>query len=129
VAQEKKSKKHSSDSEFGGFVYSTGSLGALQEALNALGLQSETENGAQKTPSVTLEVRLERKHRAGKAAVLISGHPGGREEIDELAKWLKTKLATGGSVEEGMILLQGDRRDKVMELLQTKGFRCKRVGG
>ncbi len=129
MAREKKSKKHASDSEHGGFVYSTGSLSALQEALASAGLQASADPEPSKTASITLEVRLERKHRAGKAAVLISGHPGSSDEIDELAKWLKTKLATGGSAEDGVILLQGDRRDKVMELLESKGYRCKRVGG
>ena len=131
---DKKSKKHSSDSELGGYVYSTGSLSALQQALAEAGFKAEDETPTQPMASsssvkATLEVRLERKSRAGKAAVLISGHPGTDAEIAELAQWLKVQMGSGGSVNEGVILIQGDRRDKIMELLQTRGFRCKRVGG
>ncbi|MBI1315288.1 translation initiation factor [bacterium] len=132
--QDKKSKKHSSESELGGYVYSTGSLSALQQALADAGFRAEDESPTESatsssTAKATLEVRLERKSRAGKAAVLISGHPGTDVEIAELAQWLKVQMGSGGSVNDGVILIQGDRRDKIMELLQNRGFRCKRVGG
>ena len=49
-------------------------------------------------------------------------------EIDE-RKEIKTKLSVGGTYKDGAIIIQGDYRDKIMKLLQDKGFKTKRVGG
>ncbi|OCB78812.1 translation initiation factor [Flavobacterium crassostreae] len=67
--------------------------------------------------------------RKGKATTIIEGYQGTNEDFKILAKEIKTKLSVGGSFKEEAIIIQGDYRDKIMELLQHKGFRVKRVGG
>ncbi|MEZ4853367.1 translation initiation factor [Flavobacterium sp.] len=67
--------------------------------------------------------------RKGKPTTIISGYEGEDEDFKLLAKEIKSKLAVGGSFKEGEIIIQGDYRDKIMKLLQDKGFKTKRVGG
>lgn len=67
--------------------------------------------------------------RKGKPTTIISGYEGKDEDFKILAKEIKSKLAVGGSFKDGEIIIQGDYRDKIMTLLQNKGFKTKRVGG
>lgn len=67
--------------------------------------------------------------RKGKPTTIISGYEGEDEDFKILAKEIKSKLAVGGSFKDGEIIIQGDYRDKIMKLLQEKGFKTKRVGG
>lgn len=67
--------------------------------------------------------------RKGKPTTIISGYEGEIEDFKILAKEIKSKLAVGGSFKDGEIIIQGDYRDKIMKLLQEKGFKTKRVGG
>lgn len=67
--------------------------------------------------------------RKGKATTIIEGYEGNDEDFKVLAKEIKTQLSVGGSFKNGSIILQGDYRDKIMKLLQEKGFKTKRVGG
>ena len=75
-----------------------------------------------------LEVRID-KHRAGKTAIIIKGYVGNLSEIKDLSKKLKTKCGVGGSVKNGEIIIQGNVRDKIMDILKQDGYRYKRVGG
>ncbi|WP_026713677.1 translation initiation factor [Flavobacterium daejeonense] len=67
--------------------------------------------------------------RKGKPTTIIEGYEGDDEDFKILAKEIKTKLSVGGSFKNGAIIIQGDYRDKIMKILQEKGFKTKRVGG
>ncbi|HZW62236.1 MAG TPA: translation initiation factor [Flavobacteriaceae bacterium] len=67
--------------------------------------------------------------RKGKPITLVEGYTGAKEDFKQLEKVLKTHLSVGGSVKDDRIILQGDYRDKIMELLKEMGFKVKRVGG
>ncbi len=69
-----------------------------------------------------LEIRLDKKQRAGKAVSLVEGFTGAEEDLEELGKKLKTFCGTGGSVKDGMIIIQGDQREKIGQWLQKNGY-------
>ena len=69
------------------------------------------------------------KHRAGKIAVIIKDFIGSNDDLKTLARILKMRCGVGGSAKNGKIIIQGDVRDKVMDILQNEGYNYKRVGG
>jgi translation initiation factor 1 len=76
-----------------------------------------------------LYVSLDKKNRKGKAVSLIEGFIGKEEDLKNLGKMIKSKCGVGGSVKDGEILIQGDFRKKITEILQNEGYQVKRKGG
>ena len=97
------------------YVYSTNPhFTAFDDALNG---QEVLPAGEQK-----IKVKLETKHRAGKAVTLVQHFSGTEEEMETVGKQLKSFCGTGGSVKNGEIIVQGDSRDKVLQWLHKNGF-------
>lgn len=67
--------------------------------------------------------------RKGKPITILEGYNGSDDDFKRLAKEIKVKLSVGGSFKNGSIIIQGDYRDRIMEMLKDKGFNVKRVGG
>ena len=90
---------------------------------------NEEENQETKDPSKQkLKVYLGTKaKKKGKQATLVNGFVGTEDDLKDLGKLLKTKCAVGGSVKDGEILIQGDFRDKIVEILMKEGYNAKKL--
>ena len=76
-----------------------------------------------------LEAHFSNKGRAGKTVTILKGFSGSPGEIKNLAKILKNKISVGGSIKNGEIIIQGNFRNKIIEILEDMGHKVKRVGG
>lgn len=92
-------------------------------------LYEENEGARTELPGhFVLKVRIEKKHRGGKAVTIVSGYIGPETGLKELEKNLKAKCGVGGSSKNGEIIIQGEHADKVVTLLMELGFKAKRAG-
>jgi len=76
-----------------------------------------------------LRVMTDRKNRGGKTVTLVTGFVGRQEDCEALGRLLKTKCGTGGSVKDQEIIIQGDFKEKVFQILSSNGYKVKRSGG
>ena len=101
---------------YSGIVYSTNPDFNLNH-------ESQDESLSCTPANQKMKIRLETKHRAGKAATIIDGFIGTEIEREDMVKKLKNFCGTGGSSKDGEMMIQGDQRDKVLLWLQKNGFK------
>ena len=109
-------------SDLGGFVFSTNKKETFD---------NDSERDLETLPAKEqyLEAHFSNKSRGGKTVTIITGFQGSETHLKALGKLLKTKCGVGGSVKDGEIIIQGNYRDKIIQILQKESYRVKRVGG
>lgn len=106
--------------DLGGFVFSTNENFELENEASPETLSPNEQY---------LEAHFSNKGRGGKTVTIVKGFEGPEEGLKDLAKILKKKCGVGGAVKDGEIIIQGNYRDKIMEILKKDGYNVKRVGG
>lgn len=112
----------------GGLVYST-DQGRMCPGCGQPVAQCRCGKAVRPAGDGIVRVSRETKGRKGKGVTLVTGVPLAETELKALAKELKAKCGTGGTVREGVIEIQGDQRDLLVPLLQAKGWQVRRAGG
>ncbi len=76
-----------------------------------------------------LKVMLDKKARAGKQVTLVTGFVGTEDDLKELGKLLKNKCGVGGTIKDQEIVIQGDFRNKILQILLQANYKAKKAGG
>lgn len=99
-------------------------LGMVYSTNKDFCFEYEDSNDAETLPKKQqrLRVDIEKNGRGGKTVTLVKGFVGKDEDLKELSKMLKVKCGVGGSVKEGAIIIQGDFKTKVIDLLRADGY-------
>ena len=113
-------KKIGNLSDLGGFVFSTN---------DSFDPSEENDNDTLANNQQQLEAHFSNKGRGGKTVTVVKGFIGNDTDLKALAKLLKSKCGVGGSAKDGEIIIQGNYRDKVMEILKKENYNVKRIGG
>lgn len=90
---------------------------------------NEEEDETLQPNKQNLKVSIDRKKRKGKSVTLIEGFIGTNDDLKDLAKTLKSKCGVGGSAKDGEIIIQGELKQKVADILVNIGYKVKQVGG
>jgi translation initiation factor 1 len=72
-----------------------------------------------------LYVSLDKKQRKGKKVTLVEGFVGREDDLKELGKMLKSKCGVGGSVKDNQVIIQGDFKEKIFQILLREGYKVK----
>ena len=88
----------------------------------------ETEETTLDPSKQNLKIWLDRL-KGGRVATVVSGFVGSDDDLATLGKDLKKSCGVGGTAKDGEIIIQGDHRDRVVELLTKAGYKCKKAGG
>lgn len=80
------------------------------------------ENETLPKESQKLRVSIEKHHRGGKTVTLVKNFIGLDDDLKELGRTLKTKCGVGGSVKDGEIIIQGEFKEKIIEILKKEGY-------
>ncbi len=88
--------------------------------------QTEQEPETLEPGRQKLIVGIDRRNRSGKQVTLVTGFIGRDDDLAALGKMLKSKCGTGGSAKDGEIIIQGDFRDRIVEILTAAGYKAKR---
>lgn len=115
-------RKNKRDKGRSGVVYST-------SADFQYDYEGEGEEETLEPSQQNLKVMLDKKSRGGKQVTLVEGFVGLEDDLKDLGKLLKSKCGVGGSAKNGEILIQGDFREKVLDILKAQGYNAKRLGG
>ncbi|MES2585157.1 MAG: translation initiation factor Sui1 [Pseudomonadota bacterium] len=120
--------KASGLASLGGLVYSTDSGRMCPDCRQAVA-QCVCKLPAAPTGDGIVRVSRETKGRGGKAVTLVKGVLLDGAALADLGKQLKAACGTGGTVKDGVIEVQGDHIERVMQILKTQGHTVKRAGG
>ena len=110
-------------------VYTTGQGRICPNCRNPVGNCSCRQGATTPVTDGIVRIRRETKGRAGKGVTVITGVPLAAAELDQLAKQLKQRCGTGGTVKNGTIEIQGDHRDLLLAELGKKGWTVKKAVG
>lgn len=113
----------------GGLVYSTESGRLCPDCQQPSDQCRCSKKSAPAKSGGAVRVSRETKGRKGKTVTIISGLPLSGSQLLDLAKQLKQKCGSGGAVKDGQIEIQGEHRDKLVEILNAMGYSAKKSGG
>lgn len=82
----------------------------------------EEEESTLQPGNQRLRVNIERKGRGGKTVTVVTGFVGSEDDLKELSRMLKTRCGVGGAVKEGEILIQGEWKPRIIQLLREAGY-------